>query len=181
MTTVTIIFRRRVCSGREPDYERWLGALQEASRSAPGYLGVETIRPGDGASVREYVSIVRFASYEHLRAWEDSRTRENWLERLPPGVVDGEAEIKRLDGLEFWFQGAGHPGALAPSPHKMVLLIIPIVIAIVSAMRPVLRAILGDVHPFIGLLISATVQVSLLTYVIMPRVTRLFSRWLFPK
>jgi antibiotic biosynthesis monooxygenase (ABM) superfamily enzyme len=72
MTTVTITFRRRLRVGREAEYERWLGSLQEASRDAPGYGGVETIRPADGSPVLEYVSIVRFASYDHLRAWEAS-------------------------------------------------------------------------------------------------------------
>jgi hypothetical protein len=37
MTTVTIVFRQWVCSGRKPDCERWPGALQEASRSAVEY------------------------------------------------------------------------------------------------------------------------------------------------
>ena len=177
--SVTLVFRRVVRAGRGTDYERWLSALQQASRGAPGYVGVETIRPADAAAVREYVSILRFDSYPALRAWEDSGLREEWLGRLPPGVVDGEAEVKRLEGLEFWFEPPGRSGAAAPSPHKMVVIIIPLVVLVVSAMTPLLRAALGDDRPFLRLLISATLQVSLMTYVIMPRVTRLLARWLF--
>jgi antibiotic biosynthesis monooxygenase (ABM) superfamily enzyme len=179
MTTVTIVFRRRVRPGREPDYERWLAALQEASRDAPGYIGVETIRPGDGNPVREYVSIVRFASYDHLRAWDGSGVRGEWLARLPPEVVEGEAEIKRLEGLEFWFRPPGNPPAAAPSAHKMTVVIIPIVVAIASVTGPLLRWLMGDVYPLIRLAVSASIQVVLMTYVIMPRVTRWLAGWLF--
>jgi antibiotic biosynthesis monooxygenase (ABM) superfamily enzyme len=77
---------------------------------AAGYCGVETIRPDDGAAVRQYVSIVRFDSYEHLHAWEQSGLREAWLARLPSGVVEAEAEVARLEGLEFWFQRASGGG-----------------------------------------------------------------------
>jgi antibiotic biosynthesis monooxygenase (ABM) superfamily enzyme len=178
MTTVTILFRRRVRAGREADYEQWLAALQQASRDSAGYIGVETIRPAEGNPVREYVSIVRFASYDHLRAWEASGVRNVWLARLPPGVVEADAEIKRLDGLEFWFRPPG-PHVQAPSPLKMTLVITPIVVVIASVTGPLLRWLMGDLHSLVRLTLGATIQVVLMTYVIMPRVTRWLRGWLF--
>jgi uncharacterized protein len=178
MGAVTILFRRRVHAGHEAEYEGWLASLQEASRAAPGYVGVETIRPGEGSPLREYVSIVRFASYDDLRAWEASAIRDRWLARMPPGVVDGDAEIKHLDGLEFWFRSPGDP-VKAPSAHKMVLVIIPIVVAIASLTGPLLRWLLADVPSLVRLAVSAAIQVALMTYVIMPRVTRWLRGWLF--
>jgi len=175
---MTILFRRRVRAGREAEYEQWLASLQEASRDAPGYVGVETIRPGDGDAIREYLSIVRFASYDHLRAWEASGVRDKWLERLPHEVVDGDAAIRRLDGLEFWFQSPRAP-AQAPSAHKMVLVIIPVVFAITSALGPLLQWLMSDVHSLVRLAVGVTVQVVLMTYVIMPRITQLLRKWLF--
>jgi antibiotic biosynthesis monooxygenase (ABM) superfamily enzyme len=179
MTTVTILFRRRVRPGREAEYEQWLAELQEASRNAAGYVGVETVRPAEGSPVSEYVSIVRFASYDDLRAWEASRIRDEWLARLPPSVVDGDAEIRRLDGLEFWFRPPGGVPVAVPSPHKMILVILPIVVAIASATGPLLRQLFGEMNPFARLVISATIQVVLMTYLIMPRVTRWLAAWLF--
>jgi uncharacterized protein len=177
-TPATIVFRRRVRPGREAEYERWLATVQEASRGARGYVGVETIRPAEGAGIPEYVSVARFASHDDLRAWEESGVLKDRLAQLPADVVEGDAEVKQLDGLEFWFRA---PGAqvVAPSRYKMVLVLIPLVVAIVSVLGPVVRRVLGDANPLLRLAITASLQVTLLTYVIMPRVTRWLAAWLF--
>ena len=49
--------------------------------------------------INEYISIVRFDCFENLRAWEESELRRDWLAKLPPDTVDGEADIRRLEGL----------------------------------------------------------------------------------
>jgi antibiotic biosynthesis monooxygenase (ABM) superfamily enzyme len=178
MATVTLLFRRRVRVGREAEYERWLASLQQATRDAPGYVGAETIRPGEASPTREYVTIVRFDSYDHLRAWEDSGLREQRLAQLPPEVVHGDAEITRLEGLEFWFSPPG-AAVKAPSRHKMTVVMIPIVVAIASLTGPALRWLMGDTIAFARLVLAVTLQVVLLTYVIMPRVTMWLRRWLY--
>jgi antibiotic biosynthesis monooxygenase (ABM) superfamily enzyme len=43
----------------------------------------------------------------------------------------------------------------------------------------VLRSVIDDAYSFARLVIGATIQVVLLTYVIMPRVTTWLRSWLF--
>src|SRR5262249_21768951 len=116
---VTLVLRRHVKAGREAEYEMWLAGLQEASRGVAGYLGVSTIRPAEGNVAREFVTIVRFDSYHNLRAWEESELRRQWNARLPVDAVDGDVDIRRLEGLEFWFQAPGAAAPVSPSAHKM--------------------------------------------------------------
>ena len=174
---VTIVFRRTVRPGGEQAYRAWVEGIQVASRGVPGFLGASTV--GQGARGREYLSVVRFDSFENLRAWEDSELRREWLARLPPGVVEGEAEIRRLEGLESWFTGPGVATPVAPSPHRMALVLVVVVLALVSALTPLVRLVLGDAPPLARTAVTVIVQVVLMTYVIMPRVTRLLSGWLF--
>jgi antibiotic biosynthesis monooxygenase (ABM) superfamily enzyme len=61
----------------------------------------------------------------------------------------------------------------------MTAVLVPIVVAIGSVTGPLLRSAMGDEHAFLRLVVSATVQVVLMTYLIMPRVTRWLEGWLF--
>lgn len=173
----TLIFRRRVRPGRDAAYKAWVEGIQLASRDVEGFLGASTM--GHGAEEGEYISLVRFDSFENLRAWEASELRRQWLAKLPTDTVDGEAEIRRLEGLEFWFTGPGIAVPVAPSPHKMALVLVVLVLVLVSVLTPLVRSLLGGAPPFARTVVMVLLQVGLMTYFIMPRVTRWLSGWLF--
>ncbi|MDP8999540.1 MAG: antibiotic biosynthesis monooxygenase [Myxococcota bacterium] len=176
----TLIFRRKVKPGRAPAYREWVEGMQRASKDVIGFLGASTMR---GDVEEDYISIVRFDTFENLRAWEESGLRREWIARLPPDTVDGDADVRRLEGLEFWFTAPpGVAAPVAPSPHKMALILVVIVLALVSALTPVVRAVVGvDAPPFARSAVMVVLQVFLMTYVIMPRVTKLLAGWLFRK
>jgi antibiotic biosynthesis monooxygenase (ABM) superfamily enzyme len=175
----TLSFRRRVKPGREGAYKAWVASFQEASTRVKGFLGASTM--GQGAEENVYISVVHFETFDDLRAWEESELRRDWLARLPPDTVDGDAEVRRLDGLEFWFTAPGVPTPVAPSPHKMALILVVIVFLLVSALTPIVRALLADAPQVARTFVMVGLQVGLMTYVIMPRVTRLLARWLFQR
>lgn len=176
---VTVVVSRLVKAGHERDYEAWLAGIQEATRGFEGYLGVSTVLPS--GPEKEYVSVFRFGSVERLRAWERSELRRDWLARFPFDAVEGEARTRTLEGLEFWFTAPGAPIAVAPSRHRMTLVICVIVYALTLVLARGLGALLGDVPLAVRAVPSVVIQVVLMTYVIMPWVTRTFERWLFPK
>ena len=45
----------------------------------------------------------------------------------------------------------------------------------------ILDPLIGDFHAVLRTLTFALVMVSLMTYVVVPRMTRLFTSWLYPK
>ena len=77
---VTVVVTRRVRPGREAAYEAWLGRLLTAAGALPGYLGTTVTRPPPGG--REYTSVFRFDSVEHLRGFEDSDLRRQALREV---------------------------------------------------------------------------------------------------
>lgn len=178
---IAIVFRRRVRAGREADYERWLEGMQHETRGFPGYLGVNTVKPGAGA--REYVSIMRFASMDALEAWERSELRRTWLARLPTDCVEGEPEVRRAVGVEAWFTADDVMPALQPVKWKMALVLATVVYALILILGPLVSAMfdaLGIEAPLEArLAISVAVEVSLMTWVIMPRVTGALEGWLY--
>ena len=179
---VTIIIRRRVKAGCEAAYEGWLHRLQEASRGLPGYLGVTTQRPAPGGP-REYVSVVRFATLADLQAFERSEERVRQQAEVLPWV-EGDAVWERLTGLEFWFTPP--PGTVVPQPSRprMALLMVAVVFSLVLLIGTLVNAAFAGL-PFatpypLRLLVTIAIEVVLMTWWLMPWLTRHLAFWIYP-
>lgn len=179
---VTVVVTRRVKPGREKDYEAWLARLQAEARSLPGYLGVTTQRPA-ASGPREYVSVIRFSTLDSLRAFENSELRTRYLAEVT-GMVEADAVWQRLTGLEFWFTPP--PGTVVPQPSRprMALLMIVVVFGLVLSIGTLVNAaaaLLPVVLPYpVRLLATITIEVLLMTYWLMPQITRRLARWIYP-
>lgn len=174
---VTISLARKVVPGREADYEAWIARLIELISRWPGYLGVNVLRPG-AATDFAYVIICRFASWRLCHAFEKSPERAALLAELD-GMVAEEEAMKRVTGLEFWFDLPEVPAQARPSPHKMALVVTLVAYGVVMTLNLALGAELAHLPLWLKALLLVTAQVTLMTYVVMPRVTRLLRGWLF--
>lgn len=173
---VTVTLVRRVRPGREADYEAWISGVIAAAGDFPGHHGAHVLRPRGAGG--EYVLIYRFDTYEHCRAWEESAVRAAWLDKLGDIVV-GDTRVKRVTGLETWFDLPEVPVAAKPPPHKMALVLIVVVFAIVWPLNVLLQPLMTGWPLPLRIFIIAVIQVLLMTYWVMPQVTRLLKGWLF--
>jgi uncharacterized protein len=179
---VTVVITRRVKAGREQDYEAWLRGFQAQACELPGYLGVTTQRPAV-TGPREYVSAVHFATLADLRAFESSPLRAHQLS-LVTDLVDADAVWQRMTGLEFWFTPP--PGTVVPQPsrERMVLLLIGVVFCMVLGIGGLVNGLAAQLPwpvPYPArLLLTIAIEVPVLTYVVMPRLTRTLAHWIYP-
>jgi uncharacterized protein len=175
---VTATVTRRVKPGHEAAYEQFLAGINGAAKAFPGYLGEEVFRPAGGAG-GEYRIVYRFDAPAHLRAWLDSPQRAAWLARAEPHVA-GPLRTQYLTGLESWFTLPAQPGVPPPPPYKMAILtwvtIVPLITLAVLASAP----LIGPWPLVPRLAVTTAVTVAVMTWVVMPRVTRLLRRWLYP-
>ena len=175
---VTTTVTRRVKPGHEAAYEEFLEGIIAAAGRFPGHLGVEVFRP-DSPRV-DYRTVYRFDTAEHLRAWLDSDEHAAWLERAEPHVI-GPMRTSFVTGLESWFTLPGQSGAAPPPPYKMALLtwitIFPLITGVIVALGPLIKDL--PLVPRLG--ITTAITVPLMTWVVMPRVTRFLRRWLYPE
>ena len=172
---------------RRDDFEDWIAGITDDVARFPGREGVTVLRPG-GVSSTEYVVIVRFASYDDLRRWEESAERAEWLTRLDPLLA--EASTYRTEtGLETWFQLPGQRAVVPPPKWKMALLIILAIYPLLLIVLPLMGTVF-DV-PYLGVpitigsefvvrtFVTAVILVTLMTWVAMPLLTKLFRGWLY--
>jgi antibiotic biosynthesis monooxygenase (ABM) superfamily enzyme len=177
--SVTVVVTRRVRRGQEHAYEDWLRRLLAEAASMPGYLGANIQRPAPGATVPEYTSVFRFDSVAHLRAFEQSDLRQRYLQEVVD-YVEADATWQRLTGLEFWFTPP--PGAVVPQPSRwrMALLLVVVVYGLVLSIGQVVAAVLGSAPAPVRLLVTIVLEVLVMTYVLMPRLTKALARWIYP-
>lgn len=175
---VTIIVRRKVKPGRESDYERWLNNLTEgAGAQFAGYMGAEFHRPGpDGY----YRSVFRFDSMENLLTFEKSDFRSRMLAD-GASLFASDAAWERMTGLEFWFDPPAGTKVAQPSPHRMALVLIAVVFVLVMGLNLLLDPIMSGWPLPLRLLATVTLQVGLMTYVVMPWLTPRIARFIYPK
>jgi len=180
---VTVLIRRRVKAGRELDYEAWLQRLQAEARSFPGYLGVTTQRPAPSGP-REYVSAVRFDSLASLQAFEASELRARYLHDVVP-LVEADAVWEQLTGLEFWFSAPAGTVVPQPSRPRMALVMIAVVFTLVLVIGTAVNAVFAALPintPYpLRLLVTIAVEVVLMTWWVMPWITRRLAPWIYPR
>jgi antibiotic biosynthesis monooxygenase (ABM) superfamily enzyme len=173
-TTVT----RQVKPGHEAAYEQFLDGIIAAASRFPGHLGAEVFRP-QTAAAGEYRVVYRFDTAQHLHAWLGSAEHAAWLERAEPHVI-GPLRRQVLTGLEAWFTLPTQPGLPPPPRYKMALVtwmtIFPLITLVVVATAP----LLGRLPLVARLAVTTGVTVPLMTWAVMPRVTRLLGWWLYP-
>lgn len=175
--SVTLLIQHQVRADAAPKYEAWLKEIAKAGKQFPGHMGVSIIRPH--AAGAPYAVLLRFDSHENLTGWIESPTRRGFAERAQQWLISEQAsEIET--GLEYWFT----PPNVAPlraKPYKQFLItlsaIYPLTLIVPWLLRPVLEPL--QRWPLLQGLVVVLGIVFLMVYAIMPRYTRLVSRWLF--
>ncbi len=165
---------RRVAPGRAREFENWVGGILHAAASFPGFLGGGALRPGRLGD--DWHIVYRFASPAQLERWESSRERQEWLAR-GGGLMD-ETGVQRVSGLETWFS---LPGRTAPAPPrwKMALVALLAIIPLVLTMNVLVLPHVVDWPPVARTVLFSGTLTALMTWVVMPRMTRLFGGFLY--
>jgi hypothetical protein len=172
---VTVTVARRVAPGREHDFEDWYDGVIRAAARHPGFLGSGVLRPH--TTGQDWHVVYRFADAESLHRWEASDERAHWL-RKADELIEEETGRQRVSGLETWF---AMPGRTAPAPPrwKMFLVTLAAILPLILLMSTLVLPLM-DGWPLIArtVVFSGTLT-GLMTWVVMPRMTRLFRRFLY--
>lgn len=174
---VTVLVTRRVRPDQEEAFNSWLRELAQMATRYPGHQGVTVIPPPDTAAEREYVIVFRFDTQAHLRVWQQSDERRAMLARSA-SMADDPPHDRELTGMESWFATPGGQVRRSPPSWKMWLLssvaIYPLITLLSLALVP-----LAQVPLAIRFAITTPLLGALMTWLVMPRLSRLVSGWLY--
>ncbi|MEM7166480.1 MAG: antibiotic biosynthesis monooxygenase [Planctomycetota bacterium] len=174
---VATMFARQVRPGYETEYEEWLAGISEAASRFHGSQGTTILKP---TGVREeYIAISQFENSDCLEAWLCSDQRRDWLEKLNTIALDHE-EVKALTGMERWFTLPNRAVSQPPARYKTAILVFvglyPLLLVINALLAPV-----TDPWPrAVQILLSLSISIPVMVWVVLPWLTRLSFGWLYP-
>ena len=178
-----------ISEGQRHAYAAVREEMDSAVAVAPGFVGLETFPPAPGDDT--WVTMITFDSQEHLDAWIASPARESTLAKIHAIAPD---EVRTLPtGFGQWF--SVNAAAMVQTPAwKQAMTVLAVLFAMVSVLNLTIGdALLGgwtingqSIYKGLGLPFPVVVFIGnalgtiLLTWVLMPIVTRLLAWWLDP-
>ncbi|HTE68735.1 MAG TPA: antibiotic biosynthesis monooxygenase [Actinomycetes bacterium] len=152
--------------------------MTAAARHFPGHLGASVL---DAPGSRDYHILFTFTDRKRMQNWLDSDERQRWLARVDE-LIEAE-RLQQLTGLETWFKlpGSNVPTMKPPPRWKMWLVSIVAVYPLVLAFQALVVPRMVGLPLPLKALIFPLVLLTLMTFAVMPVVTRLLHRWLGPR
>jgi antibiotic biosynthesis monooxygenase (ABM) superfamily enzyme len=173
---IHIAITRRIKPGCEAEFQKLLQEFFKTSFAHIGVHGASMLVPPPGSSSPEFGILRTFANAQERDSFYDSPMFKTWEDRIKP-LTEGEPVHRELTGLEAWFRSPQNP----PPRWKMAIAtylgVVPVIMGLSLSIGPVVRSwnfILNN------LVFNACV-VALLTWVVMPFITRILHRWLHSK
>lgn len=175
----TVVVSHFIKEGKEQAFEEALKQVIQKAITYEGYQGIQIIQPNSKAN-NEYILLIRFNTETNYQIWADSAPRNEWFKQLKAYVYK-ESEIRYEEGLEFWFSLPEVTGTRPPKKWKMALLTWMVIYPSVLTLSTLAGIYLSDLPLSIRMLLVSITLVTLMTYVIMPKITTVFAAWIFKK
>ncbi|MCF2147579.1 antibiotic biosynthesis monooxygenase [Desmonostoc muscorum LEGE 12446] len=172
-----IAIAHRVKPGLEAAFEEATRGVTLAASTFPGYLGSDVLYPATKRG--QWQLILRFDTPEHLQEWEESVICQGWIARAQALTVD-QPKVMRVNCLEAWFALPEIPHAPPPPKWKTAIVSAVGLYPVISFLPGLLRPFTSTLPFWLANLVSISIMMPLMTWVIMPQVTRLFKGWLYP-
>ncbi len=174
---IHIAITRRVRPGCEIEFQQALREFFQASFAHGGVLGATMIVPPPGSDSREFGILRTFASEEERDAFYASPSFKAWEAKCEPLTERNSWTHRPLHGLEAWFRSPQTP----PPKWKMAVATFLGVFPVATLLGMTLGRALVSWHFLLAGAIFNACVVALLTWVVMPLVTRLLHGWLQPQ
>ncbi|MEU7803646.1 antibiotic biosynthesis monooxygenase [Micromonospora arborensis] len=176
---VTVAIARRVDPGRASEMVAWMRAGTALAEAFPGFLGAGWVQSGPGSA--EWHMLYRFADAETLRRWEESPQRHWWLSSAQ-GIVE-HTRVERRTGIEGWFdpplEHSVEPVAPASPPRWKQAVTIWLAFFPLSLSATLLTSHFLAAVPLAARVLLMTLCLTpLMTYLVLPRITRALHWWL---
>lgn len=176
---VTVAITRRVRPEDELLMQAWVHAGTSMAERFPGFLGTGWVCPA--ADSTDWHMLYRFDSPESLQRWEESTERTRWL-RSAQDLVE-HTRVEHRTGIEGWFdepheRSVSEVASPAPPRWKQAVVIWVAFFPTNLLFTWLLTPVIGHWPLVLRVLASTLLLTPLMTYLVLPQVTRVLQPWL---
>jgi uncharacterized protein len=170
---VTAVMSQRVPPEHHEAFRRAHAEITAAMRGFEGFLTCDLAEPIPGIQ-DDHVVVFAFDSRSNLDRWLESDERREVLELIEP-LIDGERTLNVVGGFAGWFD---FDQTLQPPRWKQAVAVLIALFPTTLALGFVQRTLTPDVPWVPALFVSNVLGIAVLTWLLMPLVTRWLSGWL---
>jgi antibiotic biosynthesis monooxygenase (ABM) superfamily enzyme len=138
------------------------------------------LRPPPGSNSREYGILRRFTDAAARDAFYSSAVFREWQQKGAP-LIEDEPRYEHVSGLETWFTLPGQRAIVPPPRWKMALVTLLGVYPACLLLSVTVGHWVSTWPMSVSSLIIGALMVILLTWLLMPLLTRLLRHWLYPE
>ncbi len=162
------------------DYEKWIAKVNNEARKCEGFFSVDIIRPKSHIQP-EYVVILKFDSYENLKNWLNSETLQ-YLNEEAVRYLAHMTNAEQGTGMELWFSRPDNQNYFPqPKYYKRVLMGLIVVYPLSTVIGMMLSPFMQRLPPALQTFFIIAIMSCLMTWPVMPYLTRWLTSWLYPK
>jgi uncharacterized protein len=169
---ITTILKIKFKAGFKEECLQWMVETASIASNFDGFI--EKNICVSAQTENELLNIFTFSNSELLKVWENSEER---IRQTKKGeiFVDAIMQKSQLAGLEFMF-----PSSKPPKRWKMVVITVCVIFILLNSLVPVLQQFFSLLHLPVLLksLCGVVVMVSLMTFLILPFLSKILDRWL---
>jgi antibiotic biosynthesis monooxygenase (ABM) superfamily enzyme len=176
---VTVVVSRRIKKTKEILFEKLSDDLTLCATKFEGYIGAVMLRPSS-MDDPEYRVIYKFKSQTYLDEWINSDIRTKLLDEIEP-LLEESSQITQTSGILTWLTLPGATKVMHPKKYKITMVSWLALYPLITIIFFLFGDILKDIPLIFRTLLVTAVAMIVMSYVLMPRFTKWFSFWLFPK
>lgn len=170
---VTAVMSQRVRPDAWDEFRRAHAQITLVMRDFDGFLSCELAEPVPGIQ-DDHVVVFAFDSRRNLDRWLESDERQKVLALIEP-LIEGDRTLNVVGGFAGWFR---MDSSREPRRWKQAVVVLIALYPTTLLLGYLQRTFTPDAPWIPALFVSNVVGIAILTWILMPFVTRLLSRWL---
>jgi antibiotic biosynthesis monooxygenase (ABM) superfamily enzyme len=172
---VTLVLSQRIAPRDREEFLALHEDVVDRLRRFQGFLGSELLPPVEGVQ-DDLVIVASFSSRTDLDRWLESDSRREWLDMIGQ-LVEGERTLTVVGGFGGWFP-AQATQSRGPKRWKQAVAVFIALFPTVLVITLVRGSVAPDMNVVLAVFVGNVLGILMLTYVLMPPLTRLLRGWL---
>lgn len=172
-TSVTAVASFRLAPDTHAVFRDRYRELRDVLDRFDGFIRSELVEAVPGTQ-DDAAIVFAFTNRETLDRWLESDERRRILATIDP-LIEGERTVNVVGGFAGWFSG---PADIAPTRWKQAALVLLALFPTALLLGIIREALVPDLWMPLAVLLGNVAGVAILSWILMPALTRRFDRWL---
>ncbi len=174
---VTITLTDHIPVAHQVEYEGLVAELHQLFQQQPDFVSVDVIRH-TRLHLMEYTVVLRVDSDQSFSKWKKDPKIKVILEKIYAVAGEAEHSAKAL-GLEIWVDHKAGSEPVMPPVWKRVLMSVIAVYPMLVLLLTFSKPLIGHLPQMLQVLMIVIILSILLTWPIMPMLSKILHPWLF--